>query len=52
MKEGYTYKKGDIVIDVPKFDNNLITPYSESFQSIILHCIVSHPLLKFKPTKW
>jgi D-sedoheptulose 7-phosphate isomerase len=52
MKEGYTFKKGDIVINVPNVDNNLITPFSESFQSIILHCIVSHPLLKSKPTKW
>ena len=52
MKEGYTYKKGDIVINVPIVDNKLITPFSESYQSIILHCIVSHPLLKFKLTKW
>ena len=52
MKEGYTFKKGDIVNNVPNVDNNLITPFSESFQSIILHCIVSHPLLKSKPTKW
>jgi len=49
---GYTSKNADIVIKVPIKDNELITPLSESFQSIIWHCIVSDPRLKINETKW
>ena len=51
-KEGYTYSKGNVVIEVPKSDKKLLTPLSESFQSLIWHCLVSHPLLQKKSTKW
>ena len=30
----------------------LATPYTESFQSVILHLIASHPLLRQNKTKW
>ncbi len=49
---GETKKKGDNVILIPTIDKDLITPQTESFQSIIWHCLVSHPLLKVKKTKW
>ena len=49
---GETKKKGDNVILIPTIDKDLITPQAESFQSIIWHCLVSHPLLKVKKTKW
>ena len=49
---GYTKKKGDYVLNIPNVDNSLVTPLSESFQSVILHCIVSSPLLQIKKTKW
>lgn len=42
----------DGVIVVPEVNSNMITPYSESYQSVIWHCIVSHPLLKMNETKW
>jgi D-sedoheptulose 7-phosphate isomerase len=29
-----------------------ITPHTEAFQAIIWHCLVSHPLLQKRPTKW
>ena len=51
-KDGYTYRKGNLVICVPLTDKKLITPLSESFQSIIWHCLVSHPVLQKKSTKW
>ena len=51
-KEGYTYSKGNVVIEVPKSDKKLLTPLSESFQSLIWHCLFSHPLLQKKSTKW
>jgi len=49
---GYTGKNSDISIKIPKIDKNLITPYTESFQAIVWHCLVSHPLLKINNTKW
>jgi D-sedoheptulose 7-phosphate isomerase len=52
MDNGFTAKNADIVIKVPNINSSLITPYSESFQSVILHSIVSHEKLKIKSTKW
>ena len=51
-KDGYTFKHGDVCIDIPYIDNKLITPFSESFQAIIWHCLVSHPILQDNKTKW
>ena len=50
--EGYLYEHADypVLIDVP--DNDAITPYVESFHSVILHLIASHPMLKENQTKW
>ena len=50
--DGYLYQKGNNVILIPNVDKKLITPYSESFQSVIWHCLVSHPLLQRNKTKW
>ena len=49
---GYSKKVGDNVILIPTIDKNLITPYSESFQSVVWHCLVSHPVLKKRKMKW
>ena len=49
---GYTKKKGDAVIVIPTIDKKLITPYTESFQSVIWHCLVTHPKLQSKKMKW
>ena len=49
---GYTKKKGDAVIIIPTLDKKLITPYAESFQSVIWHCLVTHPKLQSKKMKW
>ena len=49
---GYTKRNADVCIKVPKIDKNLITPYTESFQAVVWHCLVSHPLLKMHKTKW
>ena len=51
-ENGYLQKKGDVVLIVPNINNSLVTPYSESFQSIILHSLVSDPRLQIKNTKW
>lgn len=49
---GYTAKNGDCVIIVPTVDETLVTPLTESFQSVILHALVSHPKLQMNKTKW
>jgi D-sedoheptulose 7-phosphate isomerase len=37
---------------VPCVNNKNITPHSETFQTMIWHMVVSHPLLKKNKTKW
>jgi D-sedoheptulose 7-phosphate isomerase len=49
---GYTKKAGDIVVLVPVVDDKLVTPYSEAFQAVVWHCLVSHPVLQIQATKW
>jgi D-sedoheptulose 7-phosphate isomerase len=49
---GHTKKVGDNVIVVPTVDAALITPHTEAFQAVVWHCLVSHPKLQIKETKW
>ncbi len=49
---GHTATHGDAVIVVPAVDPALITPHSEAFQAVVWHCLVSHPDLQQKKTKW
>jgi D-sedoheptulose 7-phosphate isomerase len=49
---GHTKKVGDNVIVVPTVDAALVTPHTESFQAVVWHCLVSHPQLQIKETKW
>ena len=51
-KDGYTRLHANISILVPNVNNKLITPHTEGFQAVIWHCLVSHPLLQEKKTKW
>jgi len=50
--DGYLYKKGNFVIQVPIVNKKLMTPFSESFQAVIWHCLVSDPRLQTNKTKW
>ena len=49
---GYTADKGDCVIIVPTVNSKHVTPHTEAFQMVVLHCIVSHPDLQIHATKW
>jgi D-sedoheptulose 7-phosphate isomerase len=49
---GYTARVGDIVVVVPEVSPERVTPHSEAFQAVIWHCLVSHPALQIKATKW
>ena len=50
--DGYTAKNADVVVIVPQINKDRITPHSESSQTIIWHCLVSHPILQVNATKW
>jgi D-sedoheptulose 7-phosphate isomerase len=49
---GHTKRLGDHVVVVPVADAALVTPHTESFQTVIWHCLVSHPRLQKNATKW
>jgi D-sedoheptulose 7-phosphate isomerase len=49
---GYTKQVGDEVIVVPTVDPALITPLVESFQALVWHALVCHPVLMLRPNKW
>jgi D-sedoheptulose 7-phosphate isomerase len=49
---GYTAQVGDAVCIIPTVNSDAVTPHSEAFQAVVWHLLVTHPLLKFKQTKW
>jgi D-sedoheptulose 7-phosphate isomerase len=49
---GYTKKVGDCVVVIPTVDESRVTPHAEAFQAVVWHCLVSHPKLQSKATKW
>jgi D-sedoheptulose 7-phosphate isomerase len=50
--EGYAAQQGDAVVLVPRVAPERVTPHSEAFQSVVWHCLVSHPALQKNRTKW
>jgi D-sedoheptulose 7-phosphate isomerase len=49
---GYTARNGDIVVVIPEVKAEWVTPLSEAFQAVVWHCLVSHPALRVRKTKW
>jgi D-sedoheptulose 7-phosphate isomerase len=49
---GYTYIRSKNCILIPVSNSKHVTPISESFQALIWHLIISHPLIKKNQTKW
>ena len=49
---GHTAKQGDAVVVVPMVNEAHVTPLSEAFQAVVWHCLVSHPRLQVRKTKW
>jgi D-sedoheptulose 7-phosphate isomerase len=49
---GYTARHGDLTVVIPQVDPNWVTPLSEAFQAVVWHCLVSHPSLQRRATKW
>ncbi|MDC1375720.1 SIS domain-containing protein [bacterium] len=50
--DGYVFNNSDICILIPNVSSTRITPHSEEFQSVVWHCLVSHPILQTNKTKW
>jgi D-sedoheptulose 7-phosphate isomerase len=51
-KDGFSNKKSNASILIPNVNDKCITPYTEGFQAVIWHLIVSHSKLKVQKTKW
>jgi D-sedoheptulose 7-phosphate isomerase len=49
---GHTARVGDVVVVVPMPSAERVTPHAEGFQAVVWHCLVSHPDLQVKATKW
>ena len=49
---GFTAQVGTAVVIVPTVNPDTVTPHAEAFQAVVWHLLVSHPLLKSRPTKW
>ena len=51
-KSGHTAKLADVAVVIPEINPERVTPHSEAFQAVVWHCLVSHPALQVKRTKW
>jgi D-sedoheptulose 7-phosphate isomerase len=49
---GFTARAADACVIVPTVNAQTITAHTESFQALIWHLLVSHPLLQANRTKW
>ena len=49
---GYTAQAAKACIVIPSLDKDTITPHTESFQAVLWHLIVSHPLINVHGMKW
>ena len=49
---GHTARHGDVVVVVPAVNPERVTPLSEGMQGVVWHCLVSHPALQARKTKW
>jgi D-sedoheptulose 7-phosphate isomerase len=49
---GFTARSADACVIIPSVNAQTITPHTEAFQALILHLLVSHPLLQENQTKW
>jgi D-sedoheptulose 7-phosphate isomerase len=49
---GYTAQVANVAIVIPEVDRDRVTPLSEAFQAVVWHCLVSHPKLQTRGTKW
>jgi D-sedoheptulose 7-phosphate isomerase len=49
---GYTFLKSKNCVLIPVKNKKNVTPITESFQAVVWHLIISHPLIQVNQTKW
>lgn len=49
---GFTKEVAEACVLVPTVSADRVTPHTEGFCAVVWHCLVSHPALKVRPTKW
>jgi D-sedoheptulose 7-phosphate isomerase len=49
---GYTAQVADVCVLIPVIHPDRITPYTEAFQAVVWHLLVSHPTLQTNGTRW
>jgi D-sedoheptulose 7-phosphate isomerase len=49
---GYARQVADACVVIPVVAPERITPHTEGFCAVLWHLLVSHPVLKTRPTKW
>ena len=50
--DGYAAKNSNVSLVIPVKNKKLLTPFSEAYQALVWHLLVSHPKLKEKETMW
>jgi len=49
---GYTAQVANACVVIPSVNPENVTTYTESFQALIWHLLISHPALQTSPMKW
>jgi D-sedoheptulose 7-phosphate isomerase len=49
---GHAARTADAVVLVPVVNPDTITPHTESFQAVVWHLLVTHPIVRSNETKW
>ena len=49
---GFTAESSDACVVIPTVDPNLVTPFTEAFQAVVWHLIVTHPDIQVSEMKW
>jgi D-sedoheptulose 7-phosphate isomerase len=50
--DGYAANNSNVSLVIPVKNKKLLTPFSEAYQAVVWHLLVSHPKLKEKETMW
>jgi D-sedoheptulose 7-phosphate isomerase len=49
---GFTAQVANACVVVPTVNPDAVTPHTESFQALVWHLLVSHPMLRVSEMKW
>lgn len=49
---GFTARVAEVCVIIPTINPEAVTPHTETFQAMVWHLMVSHPMLRAATTKW